>query len=240
MKNTNPAAESGAFIRRARGYSVVQNEALFNDRLSMSAKGSYALISARIDYTAVPLTKQWLMNHCTEGERAFNRAWDMLKNNGYLVAHVRPAQHGRFCYEYELRDSNNCWNGVYLIYYDAQGRVSSTNLTSAYANCYKLRTIGLLDVSGITVINGLNDTFKNCYALEDIGEVRGQISQNGLNLRWSAKLNKATFIRIANALSPDTNGLTVTFSQTAKEAAFTDAEWAELIGTKPNWTFSLA
>ena len=40
---------------------------------------------------------------------------------------VRPAQHGRFCYEYELRDSNNCWNGVYLIYYDAQGRVSSTN-----------------------------------------------------------------------------------------------------------------
>ena len=129
MKNTNPAADSGAFIRRARGYSVVQNEALFNDRLSMSAKGSYALISARIDYTAVPLTKQWLMNHCTEGERAFNRAWDMLKNNGYLVAHVRPAQHGRFCYEYELRDSNNCWNGVYLIYYDAQGRVSSTNLT---------------------------------------------------------------------------------------------------------------
>lgn len=53
MKNTNPAAESGAFIRRARGYSVVQNEALFNDRLSMSAKGLYALISARIDYTAV-------------------------------------------------------------------------------------------------------------------------------------------------------------------------------------------
>ena len=99
MKNTNPAAESGAFIRRARGYSVVQNEALFNDRLSMSAKGLYTLISARIDYTAAPLTKQWLMNHCTEGERAFNRAWDMLKSNGYLIAHVRPAKHGRFCYE---------------------------------------------------------------------------------------------------------------------------------------------
>ena len=130
MKNTNPAAESGAFIRRARGYSVVQNEALFNDRLSMSAKGLYALISARIDYTAVPLTKQWLMNHCTEGERAFNRAWDMLKNNGYLVAHVRLAKHGRFCYEYELRDSNNGWNGVYLIYYDAQGRVKGIRAVS--------------------------------------------------------------------------------------------------------------
>ena len=85
MKNTNSAAESGAFIRKTRGYSVVQNEALFNDSLSMSAKGLYALIAARIDYTAVPLTKQWLMNHCTEGERSFNRAWDLLKNNGYLV-----------------------------------------------------------------------------------------------------------------------------------------------------------
>lgn len=79
MKNTNSAAESGSFVRKTRGYSVVQNEALFNDSLSMSAKGLYALIAARIDYTAVPLTKQWLMNHCTEGERAFNRAWDMLK-----------------------------------------------------------------------------------------------------------------------------------------------------------------
>lgn len=126
MKNTNSAAESGAFVRKTRGYSVVQNEALFNDSLSMSAKGLYALIAARIDYTAVPLTKQWLMNHCTEGERAFNRAWDMLKNNGYLVAHVRPANRGRFCYEYELRDSNNGWNGVYLIYYDAQGNISNT------------------------------------------------------------------------------------------------------------------
>ena len=117
MKNTNSAAESGAFVRKTRGYSVVQNEALFNDSLSMSAKGLYALIAARIDYTAVPLTKQWLMNHCTEGERAFNRAWDMLKNNGYLVAHVRPANRGRFCYEYELRD--------------AQGNISNTNLTKA-------------------------------------------------------------------------------------------------------------
>ena len=67
MKNTNSAAESGAFVRKTRGYSVVQNEALFNDSLSMSAKGLYALIAARIDYTVVPLTKQWLMNHCTEG-----------------------------------------------------------------------------------------------------------------------------------------------------------------------------
>lgn len=116
----------------------------------------------------------------------------------------------------------------------------SANLNGAYIDCYKLKTVGLLDVSKINTSAGLNDTFKNCYTLEDIGEVRGQIAQDGLDLQWSTKLNKATFIRIANALSPDTNGLTVTFSQVAKEVAFTAEEWATLIGTKPNWTIALA
>ena len=134
MQKTHSTAESGSFMRKTRGYSIVQNEALFNDNLSMSAKGLYALIAARIDYTATPLTKQWLMNHCTEGERAFNRAWDTLKANGYLVAHVHPAEKGRFRYEYELCDSNANWDGVYLIYYDAQGKISNTNLTRAASN----------------------------------------------------------------------------------------------------------
>lgn len=116
----------------------------------------------------------------------------------------------------------------------------STNLNGAYMDCHKLKTVGLFDVSRIPANWSYNSAFKNCYALEDIGEVRGQISQRELNLQWSTKLNTATFIRIVNALSLDTNGLTVTFSQTAKNNAFTDAEWAELIGTKPNWTFSLA
>ena len=30
VKNTSSAAESGSFVRKTRGYSVVQNEALFN------------------------------------------------------------------------------------------------------------------------------------------------------------------------------------------------------------------
>lgn len=59
MKNTNSAAESGAFVRKTRGYSVVQNEALFNDSLSMSTKGLYALIAARIDYGARPDVVGW-------------------------------------------------------------------------------------------------------------------------------------------------------------------------------------
>ena len=116
----------------------------------------------------------------------------------------------------------------------------STNLNGAYMDCHKLKTVGLFDVSRIPANWSYNSVFKNCYTLEDIGEVRGQIAQDGLDLQWSTKLNKATFIRIVNALSLDTNGLTVTFSQAAKESAFTAEEWATLIGTKLNWTIALA
>ena len=65
------------------------------------------------------------------------------------------------------------------------------------------------------------------------------IGQNGFDVRWSTKLSKVSIISIINALSDATTGKTITFSQTAKESAFTDEEWATLIGTKPNWTISL-
>ena len=146
----------------------------------------------------------------------------------------------------EKFDFVNVGAATYLFYHCTELQsvpkinLCSANLNGAYIDCYKLKTVGLFDVSRIPANWSYNSAFKNCYALEDIGEVRGQIAQDGLDLQWSTKLNKATFIRIVNALSPEINGLTVTFSQTAKNNAFTDAEWAELIGTKPNWTISLA
>ena len=146
----------------------------------------------------------------------------------------------------EKFDFVNVGAATYLFYHCTELQsvpkinLCSANLNGAYMDCYKLKTVGLLDVSRINTSTGLDDTFKNCYALEDIGEVRGQLSQNGLNLQWSTKLDKATFIRIVDALSDAETGKSVTFSQVAKEAAFTAEEWAQLIGTKPNWTISLA
>ncbi|MFR8974816.1 MAG: hypothetical protein ACLVG9_02365, partial [Eubacteriales bacterium] len=54
------------------------------------------------------------------------------------------------------------------------------------------------------------------------------------------KLTKSSITSVINGLSDTVTGKTATFNQTAKEAAFTNEEWAVLIGTKPNWTFSLA
>ena len=55
----------------------------------------------------------------------------------------------------------------------------------------------------------------------------------------SCPLNKESIINVIEHLSPTATGQTVTFKKSAKEAAFTADEWAALIATKTNWTFSL-
>ncbi len=80
--------------------------------------------------------------------------------------------------------------------------------------------------------------FYNAQWLEELN-VEGTIG-NSIDLHWSTKLFKASMESVVNALSAAKTGQTVTFSKTAKEAAFTAEEWAALIATKPNWTISLA
>ena len=80
--------------------------------------------------------------------------------------------------------------------------------------------------------------FNYCYDLVNL-IIEGEIGTNFI-IRFSTKLSKASITSIVNALSDNVSGKTVTFSKTAKESAFTTDEWASLIATKPNWTFSLA
>lgn len=74
--------------------------------------------------------------------------------------------------------------------------------------------------------------------LEDLTIVSGVFGSN-LNFSWSP-LSKDSILSVFNALSTTTTGLTVTFKQTAVEAAFTTDEWNALIATKTNWTYALA
>lgn len=101
----------------------------------------------------------------------------------------------------------------------------------------KLKTIDLLILrnDGSQKFEGVFTQSPNIEGLT----IEGVIGQNGFNMQWSAKLNKASITSIINALSETASGLTVTLSKTAKENAFTDEEWAALIAEKPNWTISL-
>lgn len=101
--------------------------------------------------------------------------------------------------------------------------------------CEKLKKIAVMRVNTESTFRHV---FTDCYALEDI-TIDGVIGQNGLDLHWSTKLTADSIRSLINALSAETTGLTVTLSQAAREAAFTDEEWAALIATKTNWTISL-
>ena len=107
----------------------------------------------------------------------------------------------------------------------------------------KLETIVELKVSEN---NTFTSAFALLYALKNI-KITGTIA-NTLSFKWSP-LTKASILSIYDALSTNATGQTVTFKQSAVNAAFetsagakdgsTSAEWAALKATKPNWTIAL-
>lgn len=97
----------------------------------------------------------------------------------------------------------------------------------------KIHTIRKLKISETTT--GLKDTFIGCTTLANI-TIEGVIGTS-INLQYSP-LTKASIKSVINALSSTTSGQTCTLKQSAKEAAFTADEWAELIAPKTHWTFS--
>lgn len=78
--------------------------------------------------------------------------------------------------------------------------------------------------------------FYNCSQLKNI-IIEGVVG-NDIDFRYSP-LSKASIESIITHLSDNTTGKTLTLKKTAKEAAFTDEEWATLTGAKTNWTISL-
>ena len=116
------------------------------------------------------------------------------------------------------------------------GLVPQYGYYTTFGNCPSLHTIAKIGADENT---RFSTTFDYCHELQNL-TIDGVIGQNGFNVRWSTKLTKASITSIINALSSTTSGLTVTISKTAKETAFTDAEWTALVATKPNWTISLA
>lgn len=98
----------------------------------------------------------------------------------------------------------------------------------------------------------LSNAFAYCDATEEIIFTEDSvIASNGLDVRWSTKLSKASIESIINALSAEKEGLTVTLSKTAVNNAFginvddastypEGSEYYNLRYSKPKWTFFYA
>lgn len=94
----------GAFRRKKVSFSMVPNELIQNETISLRAKGLYALIQSYITREDFTLYKSFLLNKCQEGKKAFESAWKELKIAGYLKPYRMQGDRGHFYYEYELLD----------------------------------------------------------------------------------------------------------------------------------------
>jgi hypothetical protein len=118
--------------------------------------------------------------------------------------------------------------------YDDGGH-AKFSLSACFSGCSNLVKCMPLNFD---FVSGAPNAFNGCAALEEL-PISGTIKVGDLNLKDSPKLSKASITSIINALSTTTSGLTVTLSKTAKEAAFTDAEWETLKNTRSNWNIDL-
>lgn len=123
--------------------------------------------------------------------------------------------------------------------------ISAPQFSQEFLECFKLKTIECLEVhENLTYSN----VFVQCNELENL-TIEGTIGQNGLNLQWSTKLSKASWISIIDALSSTATGKSITGSLESVQRAFEvwegamdgdqSAEWLNLIATKSNWTINL-
>ena len=116
--------EDGVF-RSKKGFTVVQNIIAKNDGLSLKAKGLYLVIQANITMPNKQWKKTDFMNMTKEGRKAFDSAWNELKEFGFLKIYKRSTQSG-FISMYELLDEPI--EGPHTFFYNPFGKLLSTNV----------------------------------------------------------------------------------------------------------------
>lgn len=79
---------SGGKFRKKINFSMVSNDIIRNDNISLKAKGLYALIQSYITLDDFILYKGFLLSKCKEGKKAFDSAWRELKESGYLIGNM--------------------------------------------------------------------------------------------------------------------------------------------------------
>lgn len=97
-------SNNGVIKGRKVYFAQVSNEALRDNKLSLKAKGLYALIQSYITIENFTLYKNTLKKQCQEKEKSFESAWKELKDKGYLIQYKLQDGKGNFFYEYELLD----------------------------------------------------------------------------------------------------------------------------------------
>jgi hypothetical protein len=96
----------GRFRQKKHDFTMVSNSPLRDESISLRARGLYATIQYYIEIPNFTLYKSYLERNCTDGQKSFNKAWDELKERGYLKQYrLKDPVTQRFYWEYELLDT---------------------------------------------------------------------------------------------------------------------------------------
>ena len=139
---------------------------------------------------------------------------------------------------------SDCSNLKKLKVIDARKTTSGYNgMANMFMNCKQLESIDEFYPSYGANKTGFGNTFTGCSALSHI-IFKSEISQGGLDLKTSTKLDKESLTSVINCLSTTETDKSVTLSLTAVNNAFEGGrdgtEWQNLIATKPNWEIAYA
>lgn len=120
----------GSF-RRKESFTVVQNSIVRDKELPLKAKGLYLIIQSYITMPDRIWRRSDFEEMCMEGQKAFDSAWGMLKDAGYLKVHIQSTG-VTFEVEYELLDEKK--EGPHTFYYNGAGELTKTNLSRTPQN----------------------------------------------------------------------------------------------------------
>ncbi len=122
------------FFRSKKGFTVVQNEITRDRNISLKAKGLYLVIQANITMPDKKWRKEDFQSMTCEGKKAFDSAWNELKEAGYLKVHMY-SKGVTWKVEYELLDE--AAEGAHTFYYNSQGELTKTNIERAVTRAEK-------------------------------------------------------------------------------------------------------
>jgi hypothetical protein len=153
-------SKNGKFKHKKNKFAQVSNVAIRDKNLSLRAKGLYSLIQSYITIEGFTLYKKMLNNQSIEGRDSFNKAWNELKDNGYLIV-TESRCNGAFCYEYELVDEPE--NHRIL---DSRSRLNRTPETSTLNKSLPSDTVQsntLLISNAENADSWVFDVFTDCF-----------------------------------------------------------------------------
>ncbi len=156
------------FFRSKKGFTVVQNEITRDRDISLKAKGLYLVIQANITMPDKKWRKEDFQAMTCEGKKAFDGAWNELKEAGYLKVHMY-SKGTTWKVEYELLDAPA--DGAHTFYYNSQGKLTKTNIERAVTRAEK-------KTSESEVGQSEEDVFETADESEDYGDLSEQAQEN--------------------------------------------------------------